>query len=107
MDKVHVRNLTGSLLNRSFHNSPCQNGFVTRTLPFVASCYTKSSLYLKPTYSLEVVFLHLNTIIMRTNYLILLSLVSLPSFAQKSEEDAIKKVIQQETYCYFHKDYDG
>lgn len=44
---------------------------------------------------------------MKTHYLVLLGLVSLPSFAQKSEEEAIKKVIQQETYCYFHKDYDG
>src|SRR5438309_7610967 len=27
--------------------------------------------------------------------------------AQKSEDDAIKKVIQQETSTYFHKNYDG
>lgn len=43
---------------------------------------------------------------MRKQFFILLNAVSLACFAQKSEEDAIKKVIQQETNSYFHKNYD-
>ena len=42
---------------------------------------------------------------MRKHYFILLNVVSIACFAQKSEEDAIKKVIQQETISFFHKDY--
>ena len=33
--------------------------------------------------------------------------VSIKTKAQKSEEEAIKKTLQQETISYFHKDYDG
>jgi hypothetical protein len=44
---------------------------------------------------------------MRKHYFILLNVVSIACFAQKSEEDAIKKVIQQETISFFHKDYEG
>jgi len=43
---------------------------------------------------------------MRRHFFILLNAVSLACFAQKSEEEAIKKVIQQETISYFHKNYD-
>ena len=44
---------------------------------------------------------------MRTHYLLLLNAVSLACFAQKSEEDAIKKVIEQETTSYVQKNYDA
>lgn len=43
---------------------------------------------------------------MKAYYLILLNAVSLACFAQKSEEDAIKKVIQLETFSFFHKNYE-
>jgi len=44
---------------------------------------------------------------MRKLFLILLNAVTIACFAQKSEEEAIKKIIQQETISYFHKNYDG
>jgi hypothetical protein len=44
---------------------------------------------------------------MRKQFLILLNVTTIACFAQKSEEDAIKKVIQQETISYFHKNYDN
>jgi hypothetical protein len=43
---------------------------------------------------------------MRKQLFVLLNAVSLAGFAQKSEEEDIKKVIQQETISYFHKNYD-
>src|SRR4051812_47129503 len=60
-----------------------------------------------PNYSLPFNNQHMKTLPFLTMLILFLFTAITKTNAQKSEDDAIKKVIQQETSTYFHKNYDG